>query len=86
MNGAERTCMSQLWAKFGMMCVYFWIHKCIVGIIHVCLRSINGSVMLSFGKFRTSFGEFRDKSRNGRGVKISPSKAGKCERLSCERG
>jgi hypothetical protein len=54
--------MSQLWTKFGMICVYFWIHKCIFGIIHVCLRSINGSLMVSFGKFHTCFGEFRTNS------------------------
>ena len=58
-TNSDDTCMSQLWTKFGMICVYFWIHKCIVGIIHVCLRSINGSGRLSFGKIRTWFGEFR---------------------------
>ena len=51
--------MLQLWTKFGMISVHFWSNKCIFGIIHVCLRSINGNMELSFGKFRTRFGAFR---------------------------
>ena len=56
--------------------------------VHTCMFEIHKwKCEVKFrGKFRTSFGEFRDKSRNGRGVKISPSKAGKCECLSFECG